>query len=101
NCTYCNANEMIFILPEKIKFYITYGKTIIIEPIQTEYTKYLLYFYSNCLAAILYQRNLIPFHVSGVFTESGKVVLFAAPSGTGKSTLAVKLQELGYTLFTD
>jgi len=99
--TYCNAEEMIFTLPKKIKFYISKGENIIIEPIHYDYSRYLLYFYSNCLAAMLLQRNLIPFHVSGVFTQPGKVALFAAPSGTGKSTLAVKLQELGFAPFTD
>ncbi len=99
--TYCNANEMIYTLPEKIKFYVINGNEIIVEPINPNYKINLLYFYSNCLAAILYQRDLIPFHVSGVFVEEGKVVLFAAPSRTGKSTLAIKLQELGYQPFTD
>lgn len=98
---YCNASEMIYTISEKIRFYIANGHTIIIEPITGDYTDNLIYFYSNCLAAMLYQRNLVPFHVSGVFTAPDKVVLFAAPSGTGKSTLAVKLQETGYRVFTD
>lgn len=98
---YCNANEMLYIIPDKIKFYIANGREIIIEPVSPNYLANLIYFYSNCLAAILYQRDLIPFHVSGVFTQKGKVALFAAPSGAGKSTLALKLQELGYKAFTD
>ena len=98
---YCNAQEMIYTVPEKIKFYIANGDTIIIEPLTVDYSANLIYFYSNCLAAMLYQRHLIPFHVSGVFTAPGKVALFAAPSGTGKSTLAVKLQEIGFPIFTD
>ncbi|WP_346237991.1 hypothetical protein ABDK00_002835 [Niabella insulamsoli] len=97
----CNANEMIFHLPERVKFYISNGNSIVIEPIAADLASQLIYFYSNALAAVLYQRNLIPFHVSGVFTGPGKVVLFAAPSGTGKSTMAVKLQEMGYRPFTD
>lgn len=98
---YCNPDEMIYTISEKIKFYISNGNQVIIEPIAADYRTNLIYFYSNGLAAILYQRNLIPFHVSGVFTQPGKVALFAAPSGTGKSTLAVKLQELGFKPFTD
>lgn len=98
---FCNANEMIFTAEGEIKFYISQGNSILIEPIDPNYVPHLIYFYSNGLAAILYQRNLIPFHVSGVFVEEGKVALFAAPSKTGKSTLAVKLQELGYKPFTD
>lgn len=98
---YCNASEMIYVVRNIIKFYISNGNSIIIEPINPNYRANLIYFYSNCLGAILFQRDLIPFHVSGVFTEPGKVVLFAAPSKTGKSTLALKLQELGYQPFTD
>ncbi|WP_114792126.1 hypothetical protein U0035_09765 [Niabella yanshanensis] len=98
---YCNADEMIYTISKKIKFYISNGNQVIIEPIAADYRTNLIYFYSNGLAAILYQRDMIPFHVSGVFTGSGKVALFAAPSGTGKSTLAVKLQELGFQPFTD
>lgn len=98
---YCNANEMIYTISEKIRFYISNGNQVIIEPIAADYRTHLIYFYSNGLAAILYQRDMVPFHVSGVFTQPGKVALFAAPSGTGKSTLAVKLQELGFQPFTD
>ena len=53
------------------------------------------------MAAVLFQRNLIPFHVSGVFIALNKVLLFAAPSRTGKSTTAVMLQQRGYAPFTD
>lgn len=98
---YCNASEMIYSIPGKIKFYVSNGSQVIIEPVDPDYATNLIYFYSNALAAVLYQRDMIPFHVSGVFTKPGKVALFAAPSGTGKSTLAVKLQELGYQPFTD
>ncbi len=99
--TLCSINEMIYSIPEKIRFYIANGSEITIESINGDYAANLIYFYSNCLAAILYQRGLIPFHVSGVFTGTEKITLFAAASGTGKSTLAVKLQELGYKIFTD
>jgi hypothetical protein len=92
---------MIYTVAEKIRFYISGGNQVIIEPIAADYRANLIYFYSNGLAAVLYQRDMIPFHVSGVFTQPGKVALFAAPSGTGKSTLAVKLQELGFQPFTD
>lgn len=98
---YCNPSEMIYTISEKIRFYVSNGNQVTIEPIAADYMANLIYFYSNGLAAVLYQRNMIPFHVSGVFTGPGKVALFAAPSGTGKSTLAVKLQELGFRPFTD
>jgi hypothetical protein len=43
----------------------------------------------------------LTFHVSGVRLPNDGVVLFAAPSGTGKSTMAVKLKEKGYSMFSD
>ncbi len=99
--THCTPNELVYNIPEIMKLYIANGNEVIIEPVNPDYTAHLIYFYSACLTAILYQRNYVTFHVSGVFTAPGKVALFAAPSGTGKSTLAVKLQELGCQPFTD
>lgn len=99
--TSCTPNELICNIPKKIKLYIANGNEVIIEPIDPNYVSHIIHFYTTCLTAILYQRDQIPFHVSGVFAAPGKVVLFAAPSGAGKSTLAVKLQELGYAPFTD
>ncbi|GAB3413710.1 hypothetical protein [Niabella aquatica] len=99
--TRCTANELSCIIPGKIKLYVSDGREIIMEPVNADYQGQLIYIYNTALTAILLQRNLVSFHVSGVFTGPGKVALFAADSGTGKSTLAVKLQELGYAPFTD
>lgn len=99
-----NENEFIYRLPNIANYYVTDGNNIIIEPLCEDWNEVLLYFYANCLAAILYQRNLIPFHVSGIFVEENatrKVLLFAAPSRTGKSTTAVMMQQRGYAPFCD
>jgi hypothetical protein len=95
-----NENELLFNLPDTASYYIQDGNKITIEPCGDNLAEIHLQIYSNCLAAILYQRNLLPFHVSGVMVD-GKVLLLAAASGTGKSTTAIKLQELGYPVFTD
>ncbi|TDB61797.1 hypothetical protein [Arundinibacter roseus] len=96
-----NAQEFRYEQPKIGKYFVSHGFKILIEPISTNTEKVLLYFYANCLAIALLQRNLIPFHVSGVGIGTDKVLLFAAPSQTGKSTTALKLQELGYAPFTD
>ena len=96
-----NEHEFLYRLPGVARYYVRNGEEVIIEPICDNQEDILLYFYSNCMAAALYQRNLIPFHVSGVFIEDNKVVLFAAPSRTGKSTTSVMLQQKGYAPFTD
>jgi hypothetical protein len=39
--------------------------------------------------------------MSGIFISADKVLLFAAPSRTGKSTTALMLHQKGYALFSD
>lgn len=96
-----NENELLYAVPNVARYYVRNGEEIIIEPLEGDWSEILLFFYSNCMAAALFQRNLIPFHVSGVFINENKVLLFAAPSRTGKSTTSVMLQQKGYAPFTD
>ena len=96
-----NENEFFFQLPDIAKYFVSNGNKVVIEPLCEDWDSILMFFYSNCIAAILFQRNSIPFHVSGVLDNDEKLWLFAAPSKTGKSTTALKLKEKGYALFTD
>ena len=96
-----NEKEFLYHIPNVARYYVSNGSEIIIEAGREDYNEVLLYLYSNCMAAILFQRSLIPFHVSGIFINTDKVLLFAAPSRTGKSTTAVMLQQKGYAPFTD
>jgi hypothetical protein len=88
-------------MPDIARYYVKNGEEIIIEPHGNNRDDILLYFYSNCMAAALIQRDLLPFHVSGIFISDNRVLLFAAPSRTGKSTTSVILQQKGYQPFTD
>ena len=99
--TQFNENEFFYQMPNIAKYFVTDGNKVVIEPLCEDWDSILLFFYSNCIAAILFQKNLIPFHVSGVLDARGGLWLFAAPSRTGKSTTALKLKEKGYTYFTD
>lgn len=96
-----NEHELKYEVANVARYYVANGEQVIIEPFCDNWHQILLYFYSNCLAAALFQRNLIPFHLSGVFTKANQVLLFAAPSRTGKSTTALMLQQKGYAPFTD
>lgn len=96
-----NENEFLYQIPKVGKYYIRNGNEIIIEPISKNITEVLLFFYSNALAVVLYQRNLIPFHASGVKINERQIVLFPAPSRTGKSTTALFLDKKGYPIFSD
>jgi len=96
-----NENEFFYQMPNIARYFVSNGNKVVIEPLCEDWGSILLFFYSNCIAAILFQKNLMPFHVSGVLDKNGGLWLFAAPSRTGKSTTALKLKEKGYTLFTD
>ena len=96
-----NEHEFLFVLPDVAKYYVANGNRIIVEPLTDNWNDIRLHLYANCLAVALFQRDILPFHVSGVFVAPGKVILFAAPSRTGKSTMAVLLQQKGYVPFTD
>lgn len=96
-----NASEFIYHLPGILKFSCKNGNEIVLEPLHDDMNHVLLFFYSNAIAAVLFQRGITPFHVSGVLDTAGKAWLFAAPSRTGKSTTALKLKERGFELFTD
>ncbi|WP_209329433.1 hypothetical protein [Lunatimonas salinarum] len=95
-----NEREFGYKVPDIATYFVRDGKEILICPVSEDWASILLFFYSNAIAALLFQRNLIPFHVSGVLQGDG-VWLLSAPSRTGKSTTALKLQERGYPLFTD
>jgi hypothetical protein len=96
-----NTKEWVYQLPDIGRYYVHGGNEIWIDPLTEDMKSVLLYFYSNCLAAVLLQRNLLVYHVSGVLDASGKVVLIAGASGAGKSTTATFLKSKGYSLFTD
>jgi len=96
-----NEREFCYRLPEVAEYFVRDGKEIWIKNLCIDWDSILLFFYSNALAALLFQRNLIPFHVSGVLDDLGNAWLFSAPTRTGKSTTAIMLQDLGYRLFTD
>lgn len=96
-----SSNEFYYHMPDVVRFYISNGDEIIIEPLCDDWVKMLLFFYSNAIAAMMLQRGLTPFHMSGVLDSTGKVWLFSAPSRAGKSTTAVLLNERGFELFTD
>lgn len=99
--TQFNEKEFFYQMPDIARYFVSDGNKVVIEPLCEDWDSILLFFYSNCIAAILFQRDQIPFHVSGVLDKKGGLWLFAAPSRTGKSTTALKLKEKGYTYFTD
>jgi len=96
-----NGTEFWHKMPGVAIYYVKDGKEIIIEPIGENVDEIRLFFLSNALGAMLYQRDHIPLHASGITDKSGGVYLFTAPSRTGKSTLLYMLSQMGYRPFTD
>ncbi len=96
-----NATEFWFLKPGIALYYVKEGREIVIELLGGSEEEVRLFFLSNALGALLYQRDLIPLHASGVITASGDVYLFTAPSRTGKSTLLYMLTQMGCRPFTD
>lgn len=59
-----------------------------------------LFLLGSVMGALLYQRGIFPLHGSAVETPWGAMV-FAGPSGIGKSTLAAHFHRAGYRLLAD
>jgi len=96
-----NTEEFIYAIPGVSRFYITGGNKVILEPISNNWKEIQFYFLTGVLAAILYQRNILPFHVSGIILPNQTALLFAGHQRAGKSTTSIMLQEKGYEPFTD
>lgn len=96
-----NATEFFLPVSDIAFYYATNGNKVIIEPLPGADEKSVrLFFLSNAMAAILYQRNLIPLHASAIFTGDG-IALFLGDSGVGKSTTVATLQVRGHRIFSD
>jgi len=96
-----SSNEYLLNVKGICKYYAGFGKTIIVEPVPgTELESVRLFLLGTVMAAILYQKGLIPLHASAI-VKDGKLILFAGNSGAGKSTLLASLATKGYTVFTD
>lgn len=58
------------------------------------------YLLGSAIGALLHQRGWLPLHASAVEID-GRAVAFIAPSGGGKSTMAMHLHHLGHRVICD
>ena len=94
--------ETWFYLKDLGLFYIKDGKKIIIHK-ESECLTDLSrnsYLTGTAMGLLLFQRDIIPFHSSGV-AKNGKCIAIAGCSGAGKSTISLKLREKGCDFVTD
>jgi hypothetical protein len=87
--------------PGLARYLVRDGRTITVAPDPAIDPAALTLFTSGSpIAAILHQRGHICLHASAVAMRRG-AILFVAPSGTGKSTLAAALAARGHRVVTD
>lgn len=83
------------------RFCVSDGKLITIQQLENYSPETIrVFLLSSVIGALLYQRNIIPLHASGI-EFNGKAVLFAGVSGAGKSTLAAFLSKKGFSILSD
>ncbi|RFS18300.1 serine kinase [Emticicia sp. C21] len=98
---FITPTEYLLHIDNIASYYAANGNEVIIEPLPDADEKSVrLFFLSNTMAAILYQRGFIPMHTSAIYDEDG-IVLFMGDSGAGKSTTIATLQAKGYRIFSD
>ncbi|MBA4848793.1 serine kinase [Emticicia sp. BO119] len=98
---FISPTEYLLPLGTIAHYYAANGNEVIIEPLPDADEKSIrLFFLSNAMAAILYQRRLVPMHASAIYTNDG-IVLFMGDSGVGKSTTVATLQAKGHRIFSD
>jgi hypothetical protein len=98
---FITSTEYFLCVKDIAFYYAANGNQVIIEPFPDADKKSVrLFFLSNAMAAILYQRELIPLHASAIFSNKG-IAMFLGDSGVGKSTTVATLQTRGHRIFSD
>lgn len=94
-------NEFLLVVDGVARYYITNGKSIIIEPLaDVDIVDIRVFLLGSAFAAILHQRGLLPFHGSSIKIEDTAIII-SGLSGAGKSTLAAAFREKGYDILAD
>ena len=82
------------------RYLVMDGRNVLVEPCGGNDCEIGKFFVETAWAAVLLQRNIIPFHASAVAFETG-AVLFLGPSGAGKSSLLGVLLKRGHAMLAD
>ncbi len=81
-------------------FLITDGETILVDPLSEEKDKWQMYLLGSVMGALLQQRGFLTLHGSAILAND-QAHLILGHSGMGKSSIAMALQQSGYTFLTD
>jgi hypothetical protein len=84
------------------RYHVTGGNKIIVEPNPNADSSrsVRVFVLASAMAALLYQRALLPLHASAIRTEND-LVLITGDSKAGKSTSLAGLGKRGYSIFSD
>lgn len=97
----CDSRNFFIEIYDIARFSIVNRKIIRFELFENvSIDQALPFFYGSVLTVLLHMHMKFPLHASAITTKRG-LSLFCAPSGTGKSTLALQLYKRGYPLFSD
>lgn len=98
---WARPGDICLVYPEVGAYHITGGSVVTIDLLPDANERTLrLYLLGPVLGILLHQRNLLVIHASAVSID-GRVAVFAAEKGEGKSTLAAAVHSRGHPLVTD
>jgi hypothetical protein len=93
--------SFLLIIPGVARFQIEDDCQIVIAPDEEATPAAIrLFLLGSAMGALLHQRGVTPLHGSAIATPQGAVI-FTAPRGYGKSTLAAAFAQRGYPLLAD
>lgn len=97
------ASPMQFLMhiPDVAWFMVKHGNSIVIAPENgSDEQSVVLFLLGSCMGVILHQRNMLVIHGNAI-RFGDYCVVFAGPSGIGKSTLAAAFHRLGHEILAD
>ncbi len=99
--SYYSKTKVWFHIDNIATYYITDGKTVLVEPCEyNDDTLLRVYLMCSCLGFIMLQREQVAIH-GGVINIDGNAVIFTGDRGAGKSTLTTALRNKGYHFISD
>jgi len=96
-----DLSPFVLHVPGVAKYLVRDGCEVIVEPsVDSLESDIRLWLFGSTFSALLNQRGMLALHASGIETKAG-AILFAGPSGIGKSTLVTAFIQRGYRMLTD
>jgi hypothetical protein len=96
-----SADEFLLNMPKIARYWVRNGNEILIEKAASASDNDVrVFMLGSCVGALLHQREMLVLHAAAIGTDAG-AVLFAGPSGVGKSTLLGEMLNRGYSMMVD